>query len=202
MVFIIIAYIPPTMWRQYFAVPVPFILTGLVFPLAYLRNQSLGTKARKYYTVGKVSIIICVLVNIVTYPIVIYRTPLVLLPDVWAPVELHKLSKDIAGKTPEPKLALTLAPLYAIEGSCEIYTELSCGAIIYRIADSLTPEERRITHTVGPETLPELVERKPPSAVIVGVEMEPLEKTIFDAAVKLNWRIKEYENGLTVYFRP
>ncbi len=202
LVFFVIALIPPTMWRQYFAVPVPFILVGLAFPFFYLCNRSGKTIVRKFYKTAVILTVICVLVAVVTYPIVLYKTPLVIMPEVWTPIVLHDISKDIAGQTPEPKLALTLAPLYAIEGGCDIYTELSCGAIIYRIADSLSDEERQITHTAGPETISELLSDQPPSVVITGVEMEPLEKSLFDSVVELNWPIKEYVNGPTVYFKP
>ena len=96
-----------------------------------------------------------------------------------------------------------MGPLLAIEGGCDIYTELSCGAIIYRIADSLSPSDRGITHTAGLETLAEVLEGKPPSAVILGVEPgrlafleEPLQ-----AAVKSDWERKDYENGPVVYFK-
>lgn len=202
LVFFIIALIPPTMWRQYFAVPVPFLLAGLAFPFSFISDKSLQNKIRRYYKTAVVFIIICVVVAVVTYPVVLYKTPLVMIPEIWTPIELHRISENIANEMPEPKTALTLAPLYAIEGGCDIYTELSCGAIIYRIADSLTDQERQITHTVGPETLPELVSERPPAAVITGIEMESLERSLFNSVVELNWPLKEYENGPTVYFRP
>ena len=123
-------------------------------------------------------------------------------PESWVPIQLHKVSEDIAQRTKEPKLALTLAPLFALEGGCEIYTELSAGSIIYRIADSMSPDDRAITHTVGPETLRTPLEESPPSAVIVGVEFEFLEKPLLESAIKPNWERKVYQNGLVVYFRP
>jgi len=83
-----------------------------------------------------------------------------------------------------------------------IYSELSAGAIIYRIADSLSAEDRRITHTAGPETLAESLEINPPSAVILGVEMERLEEPIYKAVVTPDWKRNDYENGPVVYVRP
>ena len=85
---------------------------------------------------------------------------------------------------------------------CDIYTELSAGGIIYRIADSLSAEERRITHTAGVETLAEILEKNPPSAVILHVEMGRLEEPIYKSVVTSDWKIKDYENGPIVYFRP
>jgi hypothetical protein len=123
-------------------------------------------------------------------------------PESWVPIQLHKISQDIAQRTKEPKLALTLAPLFALEGGCDIYTELSAGSIIYRVGDLMSDQERAITHTVGPKTLGELVEKSPPAVVIVGVEMEFLEEHLFKTAVKPDWERKVYENGVVAYFRP
>ncbi len=137
---------------------------------------------------------------------------MVLVPERWVPIEIHKISGDIAEKLKTQnhvlsaaegsKLILTLAPLLALEGRSDIYTELSCGAIIYRAADSMSPSERSVTHTAGPKTLGELLEKSPPSAVILGVEMRRLEEPIFESIVKPDWERKVYENGIVVYFRP
>ncbi|GAH36950.1 unnamed protein product, partial [marine sediment metagenome] len=98
------------------------------------------------------------------------RTPVLFVPERWEPIRLHKISEDIAERTKEPKLILTLVPLLALEGGCDIYSELSCGAIIYRVGDSLSESDRQRTHTTGMETLAGLLEKKPPSAVILGME--------------------------------
>ncbi len=201
-VFFVIAFIPPTMWKQYLAMPVPFILTGLAFPFLYLHEKASAASTRKFYKTGIVFFVICVLVSVVSYPVVLYRVPAILVPEVWTPTELHKISKDIADEITEPKLVMTLAPLLAIEGGCDIYTELSCGPFVYRVADFLSPEEQRITHTIGSKTLSGLISQRPPSAVITGMEVEALEKPLIDSANELNLRKKVYENGPTVYFRP
>jgi hypothetical protein len=200
--FFIIAMIPPTMWKQYLAMPVPFLVISFALPLRYLRKLTDKTSVSKHFKIATALITVCVLVAVTYYPVVLYRTPIVLVPERWVPIEIHKISEDIAERTKEPKLILTLAPLLALEGGCDIYTELSCGAIIYRIADSMSPSERSITHTAGPKTLGELLEKSPPSAVILGVEMRRLEEPIFESIVKPDWERKVYENGIVVYFKP
>jgi len=200
--FFIIAVIPPTMWRQYLALPVPFLIISFALPLLYLRTLAGKTSISKHFKIAAALVTVCVLVAIACYPVVLYRTPIVLVPERWVPIEIHKISEDIAEKTQEPKLILTLAPLLALEGRSNIYTELSCGAIIYRAADSMSPSERSVTHTVGPKTLGELLEKSPPSAVILGMEMRRLENPIFESIVKPDWERKVYENGPIVYFRP
>jgi 4-amino-4-deoxy-L-arabinose transferase-like glycosyltransferase len=208
LIFFAIALIPPTMWRQYLGVPVPFLVISLALPLSYLRKSAAKGKARdksnviRHFRIAVLVTILCASVAVLSYPVVLYRTPFALVPEKWSPIEVHMVSRDIVEKAKQPKRILTLAPLLALEGGGEIYTELSAGAVIYRIADSLSPDERRITHTVGLEGLPDLVKAKPPSAVILGVEMQRLEQPIFESAVKPDWERKNYENGPTAYFRP
>jgi len=201
-IFFIIALIPPTMWRQYLAIPVPFLVISFAFPLLYLRRLAGKEGISRHFKIATGLMVLCMFVAFFSQPIVLYRTPLAIVPERWVPIEIHKVSEDIAGKAKEPKLILTLAPLLALEGGCDIYPELSAGAIIYRIADSLPAEDRRITHTAGPETLAESLEKNPPSAVILGVEMGRLEEPIYKSVVRPDWKIKDYENGPIVYFRP
>ncbi len=201
LVFFIIAFIPVTMWQQYLAVPVPFIIASLAFPFSYLIHASPAATFRKYYKVSIIFLIICVIVSVAAYPVVLYRIPISTIPEMWIPVRLHRVAKNIADEMPEKGQVLTLAPLFAIEGNCEIYTELSCGSFVYRIADFLSDEELKITHTVSPAKIAELISTKPPSAIITNVEeMTFLENTFLNSIDKSKWRKKEYENGPTVYF--
>jgi len=207
LIFFIVALIPPTMWQQYLAVPVPFLVLGLAFPLWYMQKLSGKAKTVRHFRIAAVSMALCALVAVLSYPAVLYRTPFALAPEKWAPIEMHKVSQDIVEKTKEPKRILTFAPLLALEGGGEIYTELSAGAIIYRIADSLSPDERRVTHTAGPKSLLELLEKSPPSAVVLGVEMQRLEQPILESVVKSDWDKNIYQNAfcedvVRAYFRP
>lgn len=203
-IFFIIALIPPTMWRQYLAIPVPFLVIGFAFPLSYLRSLAVKSGVIVHFKIAAALVAVSSLATVLSYPFVLYRTPVALVPKSWIPIQIHKVSEEIAGKLENrnSKLVLTLAPLYALEGGCDIYTELSAGAIIYRIADSLPAEDRRITHTAGIETLAESLDKNPPSAVVLGVEMGRLEETIYKSVITPDWEIKDYENGPIVYFRP
>jgi hypothetical protein len=200
--FFIIALIPPTMWIQYLAMPVPFIIISFAYPLLYLRQLADKVKDNKQFKIAGVVVAVCVVVAVFSYPIVVYRTVMLLVPESWTPIQVHEISQDIAKKTQEPKKILTLAPLFALEGGCDIYTELSCGSIVYRIGDRLSAWNRDATHTAGPRDLAELVEKEPPSAVIINVErMKFLEEDLIKTAVKPNWERKVYEYGPVVYFR-
>lgn len=201
-VFFVVALIPPTMWRQYLAIPVPFLVIALAFPLSYLRKLSDKGHVGRQFKIASITMAVGALIAIVSCHFVLTRTPFALVPEKWVPIELHKISEDIVAKAKEPRQILTLAPLVALEGGGNIYTELSAGAIIYRIADYLTPHERQITHTAGPKNLPALIEITPPSAVILRVEMPRLEQLIDEIIVKPDWEKKEYENGPIVYYSP
>jgi len=200
--FFAIALIPPTMWQQYLGVPVPFLAVSLAFPLSLFRR--LGGKANmsKHFRIAAALAGLSAGVAVLTYPQPLYIAPFALAPEQWAPIEMHKTAQDIAGKTKKPKQVLTLAPLLALEGGCDFYTELSAGAIIYRIADSLSPQERQVTHTAGPQSLLKLLESKPPSAVVLGVEMQRLETPIVESIIKSDWKKESYRDGPIAYFRP
>ena len=202
--FFAIALSLPTIWRQYLAPPVPFLILSFAYPLALLRERSGRKVSKVFFTVGVALMGFGVLVGVVTDASIMGRIPAGFAPKTWVPMKVHRIATDIAEQTKEPKLILTTAPLFALEGGCEIYTELSAGVFAYRIGNLMSKEDRRITHTVGPQMLGELVRQSPPSAIIVGVEPpyfsrleEPLE-----SLAKADWERKDYENGPTVYFRP
>ena len=201
LMFFVIALIPPTMWVQYLAVPVPFIIISFAYPLFYVRDLADKANDNKHYKVACTVVAVCVLLAVISYPVVLYRTIVLLVPESWVPIQVHKISQDIGEKTQEPKKILTLAPLFALEGDSEIYTELSCGSIVYRIGDRLSAWNREITHTAGQRDLAQMVEKEPPSAVIVNVEMKRLEEDLIKTAVKPDWERKVYDDGPVVYFR-
>jgi hypothetical protein len=138
------------------------------------------------------------------YPVVLYRGLFLAVPEKWTPLEFHRTAREIAGDIKEPGPLLTLGPLSALEGGRDIYPELSCGSIVYRVADLMTPQERQTTHTVGPRTLADLTGPRPPAGVVVGVEPsyfasleEPLRKLVGP-----DWRRDTYGDTLQVYRRP
>jgi hypothetical protein len=204
LLFFVIAYIPPTMWHQYLAMPVPFLAIALAYPLVALRRHAEESRIRRAYRVACALVGAATLVAVLAYPIVWYRYLFLAVPERWTPVEFHQLSGKIGAGLREPGPVLTLGPLHALEGGRDIYRELSCGSVVYRVADRMSVQERQITHTVGPETLPELVRAHPPAGIIVGVEPsyfaaleEPLRKL-----VPPGWLRDTYDETLQVYRRP
>jgi hypothetical protein len=202
--FFVIAYIPPTMWHQYLAAPVPFLAVGLACPLLALRRRADTPGRGGRYQAASALLALGAAIAILALPTVLYRSVFLLVPEKWTPVELHKESLELTAKVKEPAVVLTLGPLYALEGGRDIYRELACGSIIYRVADQMSPEERQVTRTVGPQTLAELVKGRPPAAVIVGVESsrfasleDPLRRL-----VPAGWSRQTFESARQVYVRP
>ena len=201
--FFLIAFIPPTLLEQYLAMPVPFLTIALAYPLmSFCKGSANRASIRLQFRVKCILVAVCVVVAVALYPVVIERIPRLSETDNWVPNRLHRISTDIAEKAKGKGPILTLAPLYALEGGCDIYPQLAAGPFVYRVADAMTPDQRRITNTVGPETLDQLLQANPPSAVIVGVEPEFLEKPLLQAAVKRDWQRRVYEDGPIVYFAP
>lgn len=204
LLFFVIAYIPPTMWHQYLAVPVPFIAIAIAYPLAALRRHADESRSRGRYKLTCGLVGAATIITLFSYPAVLYRCLFLAAPEKWTPIEFHRTSVKIAAEIKEPGPVLTLGPLQALEGGRDIYSELSCGSIVYRVADLLSAQERQITHAVGPKTLGDIVSTRPPAGVMVGVEPsyfafleDPLRK-----CVPPDWRRDTYGSTLQVYRRP
>ncbi|MHC4158418.1 MAG: glycosyltransferase family 39 protein, partial [Planctomycetota bacterium] len=108
LVFFIIALIMPTLWKQHLAMPIPFIVISFAFPLLYLRKLNSDTDPNKHFKIARCLIIACAVVAVASRPIVLRRIPRLFRPQDWVPIRLHRISEDIAAKTAEPKLILTL----------------------------------------------------------------------------------------------
>ncbi|MBN2456715.1 MAG: hypothetical protein JXB29_09310 [Sedimentisphaerales bacterium] len=202
--FFIIAYLPPTMWIQYFAMPVPFFVISFAYPMIHLRKSADGIGHSTNFRIASAGIAACVFAAVISYPAVLYRIPKLLDFQNWVPLTIHSVSDDIAAKTKEPKLILTLSPLFALEGGCDIYLQLSAGPFVYRVADRMRPAELHVTNTAGANTLGQILKDAPPSAVIVGRESEFLEFPLLQEAVgpdREKWTTKQYSNGIVAYFR-
>ncbi|MFH1371650.1 MAG: hypothetical protein ABII09_10250 [Planctomycetota bacterium] len=135
-----IAYIPPIMWKQYLAMPVPFMIICLMYMLMWLR----GAGCFKFYKAGLIIFIVAIIVTVGSHTIVLRRIPKIFNLNSWVPVRIHRISEDIAARTKGRKLALTMGGLYAIEGGLDSYKEFSAGPFVYRVADFLSQEEREI----------------------------------------------------------
>jgi hypothetical protein len=188
------------MWVQYFAVPVPFLIVSFAYPLLCLRKLA----NIWYFKLAAALMAACVFVTVCNNFFVLLRIPKIFNLRNFRPLIVHDIAKDIASKIDNRKLILTLAPLYALEGGCDIYPELAAGPFVYRIAGYLSESDRRLTKTANVEELNTLVQNCPPSAAILGAESELLESPLIQAAGLDNkniWEDKKYPLHITAFFR-
>ncbi|MBM4028647.1 MAG: hypothetical protein FJ280_25110 [Planctomycetes bacterium] len=204
LLFFVIAYLPPVMWQQYLAVPVPFVAVALAFPLAVLEQEKSKKSKLKSKTGARTfAFFLLPFAFLLANPAALGRSAALLAPQQWVPIQLHRTCQEMAGTIQEPRRVLTLGPLYALEGNCDIYPELA-NPFSYRVADRLSAHERTITHTVGPETLDELIRDRPPSGVLLGVE-PPYTSFLEDPLRRLvppTWRRATVGGTLQIHYAP
>jgi hypothetical protein len=200
-IFFIIAFIPPAMFMQYFAAPALFIIISFAYPLSYLNKLKTTELVKKHLNIAYCVITVSVFLTVTCNFNIMNRIPKLLKQQELPPVQLHNISKNIFDRTAEPKQVLTLAPLYALEGGCEIYKEFSAGPFVYRIADYIKEESLITVVGAGVEDLIELTKNPPPSAVILGTEPPGLEQPIYQAAVKPDWEKVKYPQNIAVFFK-
>ena len=200
--FFVIAFVPPTMLRQYAAMPVVFLILGFSYPLFYLLRvsgdkQGLVTK----FNIHCIVLAACAAVSIATNPVVLWRVPQLFNQHSWVAMRVHSIAEDIAKKNKGSEPVLTLGPLFALEGGSEIYTEFSAGSFAYRVGDFMSESSRESAHIVSPETVWELAESRPPKAVILGLEPSFLEAPLYHMAVREDWVRVTYVGGVVAYLR-
>ncbi len=103
LVFLLIAYIPPTMWLQYLAMPVPFIAIALAYPLLALDREPRDRKRQQILvrvsgTWGLWPARGAAAISVLAYPSVLSRAVFVLVPEKWEPVRVHRVSRELAGR--------------------------------------------------------------------------------------------------------
>ena len=199
MVFFGIALILPETWEQHLAMPVPFVIISLAYPLRYVSQ----IERRKYFAAGRSMLLLCAAVAVVSHPLVLLRIPLVFCRENWVPIRLHKISVDITKRSGTSGRILTLTPLLALEGGGQIYREFSAGPFAYRVSGRMSAEQLTVSHTAGSKELTRLIHTSPPAAVIVGWEWESLDESLVRAAVQPGWQREVYaDTGVVGYFPP
>ena len=199
--FCIIAYIPPSIWFQYFGVPVAFIIISFGYPLLYLRKLRSAGRPDIYFRTAYIFLaafsIATMTLNISSMKNIIRLFD----TDRWIPIEIHNMSREAMSQVKGSRLILTLSPLYAIEGGGEIYPDFSVGAFAYRVADDLLESERQITHTAGISSIAALLKARPPDAVVIGSESMDFEVAAIKKAISENWEKRINGQNFEVYFR-
>lgn len=198
-IFLIIAVSAPEVLYENFAILIPFIIISFAYPLLYLRRAGISVPHKPFRIVSLV--VIACTISQVTYqsyypPYMLQRTSIIFKPQTWVPMKLHEVSKDVAENTKDPKLVVTLAPLYALEGGCNIYTELSAGWDGCKLASVMSASRREVTNTLNAETFKEMLEERRPSAIVIeGLPLFPVGRVILQIA-KTKWPEQHYDKSM------
>jgi len=118
------------------------------------------------------------------------------------PLDVHKKSLGILSRAEKGPI-LTLAPLMVLEGGGQIYKEFALGPFGWRNAHLLESKRRKTQQLVAPEDLEAFLADHPPAAVLLGFEVEPLEKPFRDYAEKQGWpKLLKQENATLFGTKP
>ena len=198
-IFLIIAVCVPEFLYENFARLIPFIIISFAYPLLYLRK--LGTKTPyRLFRIVKIVVIACTFSAVASNPFSLLRISRILRPQNWIPMKVHQISEEVAQKIKEPKLIVTLGPLYALESGCDIYPELSSGWEGCKIASALSASKRKITNTLNTETFKEMLGERPPSGIII--DRDPRKEPVPSIGVvliriaKTKWPIQGYDESI------
>jgi len=198
-IFLIIALCAPEFLYENFGMLIPFIIVSFAYPLLYLRR--LGTKSPyRLFRVVKIVVIACTFSAVASNPFSLLRISRIFRPQSWIPMKVHQISEEVAQKIKEPKLIVTLGPLYALESGCDIYPELSSGWEGCKIASILSASKRKITNTLNAETFKEMLGEKPPSGIIIDrdprKELVPPIGLVLIRIAKTKWPIQGYDESI------
>ena len=114
----------------------------------------------------------------------------------WVPVKVHQISMDVAEKTKEPKLVVTMTPLYALEGGCDIYPELSAGWMGCNIACQMSAPKREATNTLDADKFKEMLAERPPSAIVIDRTSSSSVGLVFLRIAKTEWPEQHYDKSM------
>lgn len=155
---------------QYFYVLVPFSALGIIFGIAALASE------------GRVSLGLRVLVLSVLLSAVYahpqYRRLLFgNSTEEWIPMKMHSMSHEIRNHVAHGRV-LTLAPIIPLEAGLEIYPEFAPGPFAWRSAYLVPKERREKLGIVAPGDLNDLLNARPPQAILTGFEEAALEEPL------------------------
>ncbi|MDO8303566.1 MAG: hypothetical protein Q7T18_10020 [Sedimentisphaerales bacterium] len=193
--FFFIALITPTSWEQYFAMPIPFVILSMAYPLAELCKDI-------HINLVKFTAAAVVCLSLIMNPNSLSPITAIMLPSQYTPMKVHAIATDIALKAGKGNRILTLSPLFAIEGGCEIYPQLAAGPFAYRVANFMAAEDKAIAKVVGSVEIAQMMSQSPPSAIFLGTEPAVLETPLHKIAPP-SWKTKTYSDGkLILLFGP
>ena len=186
------AFTPKPLFPQYFAMPVPYLLTWMAALYATVADQ------RRILWQG--ALIAAALSTIIILPRHTNSLRSFFSPhDQWSGAAAVNVSREIRtalqkagylnGNQGSDKVA-TLSPIFAIETGLSIYPQLATGSFVYRIGDLLSETQRRADVATSVSTITHLFDADPPAAIFVTDEGD-LEAPLADYAKTHHYRAAE-----------
>ena len=194
--FLIISLCPPLVLYKSFAILVPFVIISLAYPLLYLRRPGRNGSDHKLFRIALIVVIGCTFSQVAYQSFMLLRISRVFRPQMWVPVKVHQISMDVAEKTKEPKLVVTMTPLYALEGGCDIYPELSAGWMGCNIACQMSAPKREATNTLDADKFKEMLAERPPSAIVIDRTSSSSVGLVFLRIAKTEWPEQHYDKSM------
>ncbi|MHC4691355.1 MAG: glycosyltransferase family protein [Planctomycetota bacterium] len=194
-IFLIIAILSPEVLYENFAMLIPFIIISLAYPLLYLRKLGMKSTYGPFRAASMV-LIACAFTSVASNQLLLLRLTRISRPQIWIPMMVHQISEEVAQKSKEPKLVVTLAPLYALESGCDIYPELSTGWDGCKIASTMSASKRKITNTVDAEAFKDMLKETPPSAILIDRISRSSVGLVFLRIAKTEWPEQDYDESI------
>lgn len=120
-------------------------------------------------------------------------------PQGWVPMKQHEFGREyreIIG----PGRVLTFAPAVAVEGGLPVYPEFATGPFAWRVSNYVDPGKTARIGLITPRTLPALLEKSPPAAIVLQAE-KGYETQFRDLAEKYRFAPVRVTNGHDIW-RP
>ena len=155
-------------YQHYFMI-IPLLVLGVVFGIASIQYPK-----KWMFVSAPILPLICICRFIYTSGEV-FPGPI----NDWFPNRIAHIADQIAEKSPQGPI-LTLAPIYPMEAGLKTYAEFSTGPFAWKSARFIAPERRSALHLIAPDDLAQLLTKKPPGAVLTGVEEAALEKPLIE----------------------
>ena len=188
--------LPTPVWYQYFYAPLPFIILAVVLGLIYSLQQS--QRNSRWLGVFFIELaILAALTRGLEYRRITYLTH----PNLWKPVEVHRIGLELKELLGSGARVFSLAPIYPLEGGLSIYPEFATGTFAFRTASLLSSNQRKTFGMVSLEELPAFLDAQPPAGILTGFD-DPLEEPIVAYALNRGYQMQRIDSRLILWSQP
>jgi hypothetical protein len=164
----LLSFAPTPAFPQYYEPPVPFLIL-----LAIMLYGEIEEPLRRRLWPLTAGVAVLALALIV--PRFLPGMSAIAHPARWTGSKIHaegqRIGAELAARSERGKVA-TLQPILPLEGGLPLYREFGAGPFVYRVADYLSPADRRYFTTTSPAALPAFLDADPPAAIVTGREAE------------------------------